>query len=342
MNKLFCTFVHGKSPPVHPRMFICRLLIAGLGALATAAGPKSGFSDCVRAHPELSLQPLESYKDMVCAQSAAPPGSVRVACVGDSITAGYGSADRADTYPAQLQAFLDEAHGEGAFSVTNLGLSGSTMRKGTSMPYWQSPPFRALVEAKWDIVIIMLGTNDAKDVGANARNWQPSCENWSRGSPNKCSFAEDYASLIDTVRALGTSADGPEIYTAIPPPLMRNLEDDPDWGMNQTVINDVYPDLLRRITREAGVLGPIDILSGLGGVARWREEFPDGGCVDGAEAPPACRWFCDAHICDQCHPTVDGYGRIASVVASHLARRSEPQRPRRGKYAASLRALSAL
>lgn len=279
--------------------------------------------------------------DMVCAQRPAPAGAVRVACVGDSITAGYGTASREETYPAQLQALLDKTHGEGVFSVTNLGLCSSTMRKNASMPYWNYPHFKALVEAKWDIVIIMLGTNDAKDSGDNPNNWQSSCERWRDSASGGCSFAEDYASMIDTARGLGVSTDRPKIYTAIPPPLMRNLEDLPTWGMNQTAINGVYSGLIKRITKEAGVLGPIDVFSGLGGVPDWKATFPDGGCIAGAETLPACRWFCDARICDQCHPTARGYKKIASLVASHLRQFAGLQRRNRGMRATSFRALSA-
>ena len=37
------------------------------------------------------------------------------------------------------------------------------MLKVSNSPYWKRPQFKALTAKKWDIIIIMLGTNDAKD-----------------------------------------------------------------------------------------------------------------------------------------------------------------------------------
>merc|ERR1711907_144086 len=56
-------------------------------------------------------------------------------------------------------------HAAGKFAVTNLGACGSTMLKKANSPYWKRPQMKALTSAKWDILIIMLGTNDAKDPG---------------------------------------------------------------------------------------------------------------------------------------------------------------------------------
>jgi lysophospholipase L1-like esterase len=89
------------------------------------------------------------------------------------------------TYPFRLQMLLDKAHGWGKYVVSNLGACGSTMlRKGDS-PYWLRPQFQALMSGEWDIVTIMLGTNDAKDHSHpgfsrepkdNASDWQHDCE----------------------------------------------------------------------------------------------------------------------------------------------------------------------
>lgn len=56
---------------------------------------------------------------------------------------------------------FDQRHGAGAYSVTNLGACGSMMLKNSSSPYWQRPQYRGLIDGKWDIVVVMLGTNDA-------------------------------------------------------------------------------------------------------------------------------------------------------------------------------------
>ena len=55
-----------------------------------------------------------------------------------------------------------------------------------------------------------------------------------------CTFAEDFGDMIKLVKTLGTTAAGPKIYVAIPPPLHQK----DSIGANQTVINSVYPKLV--------------------------------------------------------------------------------------------------
>ena len=54
--------------------------------------------------------------------TAAPcEAQIRVACVGDSITAGYGLSDPGtQSYPAQLQALLGSGYSVGNFGVSSL------------------------------------------------------------------------------------------------------------------------------------------------------------------------------------------------------------------------------
>ncbi len=73
----------------------------------------------------------------------------RVACVGDSIT-------MASTYPEKLQVML------GAYySVKNFGLSGSTVTRDSQLPYLEQRQFEKAKDFQPDIVLILLGTNDA-------------------------------------------------------------------------------------------------------------------------------------------------------------------------------------
>merc|ERR550514_1479150 len=100
------------------------------------------------------------------------------------------------------------------------------MMKGADSPYWKRPQHKALTGAKWDIIIIMLGTNDAKDAGSHGpHNWPHTCGG---AGAHDCAFAQDYKAMIDLVKTLGTTPQGPKIYTAIPPPLMA-----PAYGVNQ-------------------------------------------------------------------------------------------------------------
>ena len=74
-------------------------------------------------------------------------------------------------YPQQLQILLGDD-----YAVTNLGACGSTMLKSANSPYWERPQYKTLTSEKWDIITIMLGTNDAKDPGSKGPdNWQHDC-----------------------------------------------------------------------------------------------------------------------------------------------------------------------
>ena len=81
-------------------------------------------------------------------QSAAHSGPIRVACVGDSITAESG-------YPSDLQALLGAN-----YTVGNFGSSGSTVSLNSWKPYMNQTEFQRALDFNPDIVIIMLGTND--------------------------------------------------------------------------------------------------------------------------------------------------------------------------------------
>ena len=86
---------------------------------------------------------------------------IRVACVGDSITYGHNPADNGAT---QLQdnwpKLLDGILGDG-YDVRNFGHNGATLSKSGWTPYWNLTEFTDSKNFQPDIVIIMLGTNDA-------------------------------------------------------------------------------------------------------------------------------------------------------------------------------------
>lgn len=270
-----------------------------------------GFPDCRRSQPGKNFSVTEAAADLVCSQRAAFTDSIKVACVGDSITAGVHSSGGTHTYPAQLQAMLDAEHGAGKYEVTNLGACGATMQKGADSPYWQRSQYSALTGAKWDIVIIMLGTNDAKDAGSHGpSNWKHDCG----GDLTSCTFANDYAAFIDVVKGLGTTSAGPTIWTMIPPPLMQ-LD---SYGMNQTVINTVFPNIVREITQVNKVQGLVDLWAAMGGVADWSSRFPTVCSPDTIAQWAPCKYYCEGTSCDQCHPGDGGYQYMASWVKDHV------------------------
>merc|ERR1712232_539460 len=251
----------------------------------------------------------------ICSQKEAPNDAIKIACIGDSITAGVCSSGGNHPYPQQLQLMLDQTKGVGKYSVTNLGACGSTMLKKANSPYWKRPQYSALIKAKWDIIVIMLGTNDAKDPGDHGpNNWQHDCGGPDHTTVTWGSYAEDYKSMIDLVKTLGTTAAGPKIYAMIPPPLMAKYS----IGANQTVINSVYPKLVPLIAKANGDKPTIDVYTGMGGVSDWEEKLPAKCTLDTARTWKPCAWWCDQQSCDQCHPNNNGYTQMAKVVAKGL------------------------
>ncbi|MBQ3245769.1 MAG: sialate O-acetylesterase [Bacteroidales bacterium] len=107
--------------------------------------------------------------------------TVKVACIGDSVTYGTGIEDREnDSYPSQLQRML----GDG-YEVGNFGRPGATLLRKGHRPYMQQPEFAEALDFAGDIAVIHLGLNDT-----DPRNW-----------PNyRDEFVEDYLALINSVR----------------------------------------------------------------------------------------------------------------------------------------------
>lgn len=152
---------------------------------------------------------------------------IKVACVGDSITAGYGLANPGvDSYPAQLQALL----GNG-YSVGNYGNSGTTALKRSDNTYWNSWAYRGSMQFKPNIVVIMFGANDSK-------SW-----NW-----DAAKFDSDYRALIAKYQGISTH---PRVYICLTTPIYTP---NPFGNTFDPVFiqNTVIP-AIRTISQEAGV-----------------------------------------------------------------------------------------
>ena len=71
-----------------------------------------------------------------------PVPPLRIACVGNSVTYGYGLANRErDAYPVRLQQMLDSTYGARRFEVANFGHSGATLLYKGHRPYINLPEF---------------------------------------------------------------------------------------------------------------------------------------------------------------------------------------------------------
>ena len=108
--------------------------------------------------------------------------TVRVACIGNSITYGTGIADCTnDSYPSQLQRLLGSN-----YQVGNFGKPGATLLYHGHRPYVKQEEFKEAIAFKGDIAVMHLGINDT-----DPRNW-----------PNyRDEFVKDYLSIMDSLRA---------------------------------------------------------------------------------------------------------------------------------------------
>lgn len=121
---------------------------------------------------------------------------IRVACVGDSITAGYGlEHPERDAYPARLAQLL--GHG---WEVRNFGVSARTLMQAGDLPYDKEPACADALAWKPQIVVIALGTNDTKD--------------WNIGR-HPDDFVPSYHALIARFRQANPAA---RIFLCLPPP----------------------------------------------------------------------------------------------------------------------------
>lgn len=176
------------------------------------------------------------------AASLTAHAQVRVACVGDSITAGVG-ATSGNSYPSQLGRLL----GSG-YTVGNFGHSGATLMSTGDLPYINQPEYTNSGTFNPNIVVIMLGTNDAKDA------------NWA----NHASFNSDYNALVAHYRNLSTH---PVVYVMTPPFVYNN-----GFGGNMatTLNNQVVP--METHLANDNLAPLIDTHSATAGHASW---FPD-------------------------------------------------------------------
>ena len=96
--------------------------------------------------------------------AVAAEGEARacVACIGDSITFGYGD-ENGKGYPVRLQAALGAS-----WEVKNFGIPGTTLSPRGDKPYVDQVAWQEAREYKPQFVVIMLGTNDSKN--ANVGN----------------------------------------------------------------------------------------------------------------------------------------------------------------------------
>ncbi len=133
---------------------------------------------------------------------------IRVACVGDSITAITG-------YPSYLQQLLGSN-----YSVGNFGVTGSTVLLNSWKPYMNQSEFQAALDYEPNIVFIMLGTND------DLQQLHQYNE----------SFEDDYSKLVTSFQQ---EENNPQIWIMEPPPIYSNSSDLSNAYLDGTLIPQI-------------------------------------------------------------------------------------------------------
>lgn len=170
--------------------------------------------------------------------------TIKVACVGDSITFGSGIADRATwSYPSQLEVLLGKD-----YEVKNFGLSGRTMLRKGDYPIWKEQVYQDSLAYQPDIVIIKLGTNDSKP-----KNWK-----WS------AQFAQDTKDLVASYRALPSK---PRVILCQPVPVVKDR-----WGIREAILRKEIAPRIQQVASE-NYIELIDLYQPLVGV---KDIMPDG------------------------------------------------------------------
>ncbi len=185
---------------------------------------------------------------------------IRVACVGDSITqSGYpydlwqmlgrNAPFIIGNYTEHPDAFSDVSAGKARYMIGNFGVGGTTVTLSSETPYMNTSAYQDALSFQPDIVIIMLGTNDA----------QPNLHMYNT------SFVDDYTKLIASFQELGSN---PKIWIALPPPIFE----DQGGKMCPEYFQLTIIPMIEQMAYNAN-LPIIDVYSVLAG---YPDYFPDG------------------------------------------------------------------
>jgi lysophospholipase L1-like esterase len=183
--------------------------------------------------------------------------SIRVACVGDSITYGTGLKDRMnESYPAWLGLWLGTN-----YDVRNFGHSGATLLKKGDLPYVQQREHADAIAFKPDVVIIMLGTNDSKHHGGGLPTTNNVAQNWNW--QNAANFAPDYKALIAEFRKANPAV---KIWICCPTPCFPGR-----WGIDDNTIHNEIVPLVQQVAAESQV----NVINLYNAFAGQKDMFPD-------------------------------------------------------------------
>ena len=161
----------------------------------------------------------------VAQTSAAEPGQIKVACVGDSITYGHGIQNwPKNNYPVLLQELL----GDG-YHVQSFGVSGRAVQDNSDQPYRALPHYEESIAYDADIIVFMMGSNDTKP------------ENW---------FGEEAfkTALSDLLDDYTQGEKKPLIYVCTTPACF--FTETSDGELTSHDLRPAYADTIAELTRQ--------------------------------------------------------------------------------------------
>jgi lysophospholipase L1-like esterase len=179
------------------------------------------------------------------------------------------------SYPALLQEHPGFRH----FSVRNFGVGGTTAIRASNQSFWSTEAFQESLKCGPDIVILQLGTNDAK-----VRYW------------NITLYQEDYKALATLYKTLPSK---PIVLLCIPPPLYSNAS----LIFQPQVLNDAIPKIVPSLAAETGSI-LVDNFAALGGSGLKHPQYF-------LNSSQPIEWSKN----DGIHPNDLGYKAIANNVA---------------------------
>ncbi len=169
---------------------------------------------------------------MVSTPNLSVSEPVRVACVGDSIT-------KITSYASDLQTMLGSN-----YSVNNFGVSGSTVTLDSYKPYIQQQAFDKAENYEPNIVVIMLGTNDAHSYLEQYNG----------------TFEQDYVKLTHSFQELDSK---PQILIVESPPVFNN-----SLGIDPTFFSDTIIPHIQNVA-DTQNLSTVDVYDAFGNQSNY-------------------------------------------------------------------------
>lgn len=173
-----------------------------------------------------------------------PEQPLKLAFIGASITAGYGTPNRErDSYPAQLARQLGAK-----WQMRNFGVSATTLIHSGDVPYIRTEAYQKALAYAPDVLVIDLGGNDSKP-----QNFEAHAED----------FVPDYKVIVEAFRKENPKV---KIYAALPVPAFPE-----NFGIRDSVIVEKIIPAIQQAAKEAH-LSVIDLHTPL---INRAEDFPD-------------------------------------------------------------------